>query len=207
MAAVALLQLGPSLQFKVGVWDALAARGSWGFSGQDTVLVTGELEYAYTLLDGALPGRIAVGAGYLSEGEVLGETFGAVHGYSLQVEQTVFREGDGSAEDIQTLGIFAAFYPRFPSEPVLSDAIGDTWAAGLVCTGLLPGRDKDAIGAGVVWAQLFQGGTDRETAIEVFYKAAITHRVSLQPDLQYIVTPSGLHPDAIVAGVRLQVNL
>ena len=50
--------------------------------------MTGELEYAYALLDGALPGRIAVGAGYLSEGEVLGEPFGAGHGYSLQLEQT-----------------------------------------------------------------------------------------------------------------------
>jgi len=207
MAAVALMQLGPSLQLKVGVWDALAAPGSWGFSGQDTVLVTGELEYAYALLDASLPGRIAVGALYLSEGEVLGEHFGAGHGYNFQLEQRIFREGDDSAPDIQGLEIFAAFYPRFHGEPVLADDLGSSFAVGLVYTGLLPRRDRDVLGAGVVGAELFQGGTNRETAIEIFYKAAITDRVSLQPDLQYIVTPSGLVRDALLAGGRFQVNL
>lgn len=207
MAAVALVQLNPALQLKVGVWDALANRGSWGFSSQDTVLVTGELEYAYTLLDASLPGRIAVGALYLSEGELLGEDFGAGYGYDLQLEQTIFRECDGSSEDAQGLEVFAAFYPRSYAEPVLADDIGDSFAAGLVYTGLLSRRDRDVLGAGVVWAELFQGGTNREAAIETFYKAAITDRVSLEPDLQYIVTPSGLRRDAIVAGARFQVTL
>ena len=95
----------------------------------------------------------------------------------------------------------------FPASRFWRTTIGDSFAAGLVYTGLLPRRDRDVLGAGVVWAELFQGGTNRETAIEIFYKAAITDRVSLQPDLQYIVTPSGLHRDALVAGVRFQVNL
>lgn len=207
MAAVAVVQLAPPLQFKVGVWDKLAAPGSWGFSGQDTVMVTGELEYTYALLCGRFPGRIAVGGLYFSEGEVREEPFGAGHGYNLQLEQRVFRENADSAEDIQGLEIFAAYYPRFPGEPVLEDDLGNSFAAGLVYRGLLPRRDSDALGAGLVSAELFQGGTNRETAMEIFYKAVITDRVSLQPDLQYIVTPSGLERDALVAGVRFQVNL
>ena len=207
MAAVALMQLASPLQFKVGVWSMLAAGGSWGFSGQDTVMVTGELEYAYALLDGRLPGRIAVGAIYLSEGEVLGEPFGAGHGYNLQLEQRIFRECDDRAEDIQGLEIFAAFYPRFHGEPVLADDLGSSFAAGLVYRGLLPQRDSDALGAGLVWAELFQGRTNQETAVELFYKAELTPRVSIQPDLQYIVTPSGIHRDALAAGVRFQVTL
>jgi len=207
MAAVALVQLGPSLQFKAGVWDALATGGSWGFSSQDTVLVTSELEYAYTLLDGALPGRIAVGAGYLSEGEVLAEPFGTAYGYSLQLEQKIFRECEGNAENIQGLAIFAACYPRFPSAPVPADTIGDSFAGGLTYTGLLPQRDADVLGAGVVWAKLYQGGTNLETVFEIFYKAELTPRVSIQPDLQYIVTPSGIHPDALAVGMRFQVTL
>jgi len=202
MAAVALVQLGASLQFKAGVWDALAAGGSWGFSSQDTVLVTGEIEYAYALLEGVLPGRIAVGALYLTEGEVLGEPFGAGHGYNVQLEQQVFGECADSAEDVQGLEVFVAFYPRFHGEPILADDIGDSFAAGLVYRGLLPRRDSDALGAGLVWAELFQGGTNRETAMEIFYRAAITDRVSLQPDLQYIVSPSGIYRDAVAVGLR-----
>ncbi len=160
MAAVALVRLSAPLQFKFGVWDALATGGSWGFSRRDTVLVTGELEYAYALRDGALPGGIAVGAGYLSEGEMLEKPFGAAYGYSLQWEQKIFREGDGNAEDTQGLANFAALYPRFPGAPVPGDTIGDSLVAGLAYTGLLPQRDADVVGAGAVWAELYQGGTN-----------------------------------------------
>jgi porin len=212
MAAVALVQLAPSLQCKVGVWDKLAPAGSWGFSGRDTILVTGEIEYGYALQNGRLPGRIAIGGLYFPEGALLREPFGAGHGYNVQLEQQVFREHedrgeDDSAGDVQGLAIFAAFYPRFPGEPVLAEDIGDSFAAGVVYRGLLPRRDADVLGAGLVWAELFQGGTNRETAMEAFYRAAITDHVSLQPDVQYIVTPSGIYPDALALGLRLQVNL
>lgn len=207
MAAVALVQLEESLQFKAGVWDALAPTGGWGVSGQGTVLINCELEYAYTLRDGELPGRIAVGAGYLEKGEKEGVRFGAAHGYSLQWEQWVFQEElEAEVDDPQGWAFFAAVYPRFPSDPVPEDAIGDSFAVGVVNTGLLAQRDRDVFGVGAVWAELNQGGTNQETAIELFYRAYLTERIALQPDLQYIVTPSGTHPDALVAGFRLQVN-
>ena len=79
--------------------------------------------------------------------------------------------------------------------------------AGFVYTGLLPQRDADVLGAGVAWAELFQGGTNQETVFELFYKMEITPGISIQPDLQYIVTPSGIHRDAIAVGVRFQVAL
>ena len=207
MAAVVLVQLQESLQFKAGVWDALAAGGSWGFSGQGTTLFTGELEYTYALFDGMLPGTLSGGVGYLSEGEVSGERFGVVHGYAVQLEQQIYRECDGDVDDIQGLGVFVAYYPRFQGAPIPTDTIGDDLVAGLVYTGLIPQRDRDVLGAGVVWAELFQGGTNQESVFELFYKAAITPRISFQPDLQYIVTPSGLHRDAIAVGLRFQVTL
>lgn len=207
MAAVALIQLDESLQLKAGVWDALAAGSGWGFSGQDTVLVIGELEYSYALLGGMLPGKISACAGYLSKGEVSGLRFGAVRGYSVQLEQLVYRESASTGDEIQGLAIFCGCYPRSPGSPVLEGAIGDSLAAGLVYTGLLPRRDADVLGVGVAWAELFQGGTNQETVFEFFYKAEITPRISIQPDLQYIVTPSGIHRDALAVGVRFQVTL
>ena len=63
------------------------------------------------------------------------------------------------------------------------------------------------MGAGVVWAKLYQGGTNQETAFEFFYRAEVTPRISIQPDLQYIATPSGIHRDALAVGVRFQVTL
>jgi porin len=207
MAAVVLVDLSEPLQLKVGIWDALADGASWGFSGNDTVFVAGELEYKYALLDGKFPGTMSVGAGYLTEGEVLGDPFDAVHGYSVQVEQIVYRECPCQEDNLQGLGIFAAYYPRFPGSLLLEEAIGDSFAAGLIYTGLLSGRNEDVLGTGVSWAELFKGGTNQEMVFELFYKAQIRPWMSIQPDLQYIATPSGIYRDALAVGVRFQVDL
>jgi len=207
IGAVGLVQLHPSLQWKIGIWDALADSGSWGFSGNNTLFLTSELEYKYALQDGWLPGTIDVAVGYLSDGELAGQTLDAVHGYALQWEQVLFREPGSDAEPLQGLSLFAAYYPRFFGPNRLQESIGDNAVWGLVSTGLLPHRDSDSIGIGVSWAQLFQGGTGQETAFEFYYRAQLTPRFSLQPDLQYIATPSGIHPDALVVGIRLQLEL
>jgi len=88
---------------------------------------------------------------------------------------------------------------------MLPNAIGDHFVAGVVYQGLVPNRDDDVLGAGFTWAELFRGGSNQETAVELFYKAQLTPKLSFQPDLQYISTPSGLYRDALVAGVRFQV--
>lgn len=83
-------------------------------------------------------------------------------------------------------------------------SIGSSVVAGLTYTGLVPRRDADVVGMGLANAELFQGGANEETAIEVFYKAQLSDRVSVQPDLQYIATPSGIHRDSLVAGARFE---
>jgi porin len=91
------------------------------------------------------------------------------------------------------------------SAQVTKESIGDSFVAGLVYTGLIPERDEDVLGAGSSWAELFRGGTNRETVFELYYKARIAPRLSLQPDLQYISTPSGIYRDALTVGVRFQM--
>jgi hypothetical protein len=135
MGAVLLAQLNDSLQFKAGVWDALAFGGSWGFSGNDTVFAIGELEYSYALLGGKCPGTLAVGGGFLSDGEVSGERLSAAHGYYVQLEQLIYRERTPDESNVQGLGIFAGYYPRFLGSEVLTDSIGDSVVAGIVYRG------------------------------------------------------------------------
>lgn len=207
LAVVSLMDLSPSLQFKLGIWDALAVPGTWGFSGNDTVFLVAELEYRYTLGPDQLPGTCSISGGHLTSGEFAGQPLDRSHGFAFQWEQVLFREESHELQDMQGLSMFVAYYPRFFGVDRLEEAIGDSAASGLVYTGLLPMREHDVIGVGVSWAELFQGGTNQETAIEVFYRAEITPRVRLQPDLQYIVTPSGIHPDALVLGLRFQLEL
>ena len=71
----------------------------------------------------------------------------------------------------------------------------------------MAGRDNDVVGAGVAWARLNLGGTNQETVVETFYKAQVTPLVSLQPDLQYIASPSGIYRDSLAVGLRCVVAL
>jgi porin len=206
MAAVALIQITESWQLKTGLWDAFASGGGWGFSGNDSVVAIGELECAYELADGTLPGVFAVGAVYESAGVIEGDPVSPVQEYIVQLEQLIYRESHGDDDAIQGLGAFAGYYPRFPGSQITPNSIGDSFVAGATYTGLLPSRDRDVLGTGLSWVELFEGGTNEETVVEVFYKAQITPRVRLQPDLQYVGTPSGIYRDALVAGVRFQVD-
>lgn len=204
VAAVTLVRLTPSLQFKFGVWDALAPAGGWGVSRGGTTFVIGELEYKYAFGGGALPGTMVIGAARLSDGELDGDAFSAVNGLALQIEQMMLRENRDAPDDLQGLSAFAAYYPRSTSSQPLPQAIGDHFAGGVIYRGLIPDRDADVVGAGVSWAQLSRGGTNQETIFELFYKLQITPQLSFQPDLQYIVTPSGIYRDALVVGARYQ---
>jgi porin len=207
MAGVMLINLNDTTQLKLGVWNRAADGGGWGISEDGAVLAIVELEHTYSLFDGLFPGTVSVAGGYSSNGRLSGEAFAAVHGYSVQLEQLIFREVSGGRCSAQGLGLFAAYYPRFLGEPALAGSIGDSFVAGCVYTGVLPNRDEDTIGVGVAWAELFEGGANRETAIELFYKVNVSTRLSLQPDLQYIATPSGIHRDSLAIGVRFQLSL
>jgi len=207
MAAVVMVQLDDAWRLKMGVWDAFSSGGNWGISGNASVLVIGELEYSYTLAEGTLPGLAVVGAVYESAGELSGEPISPVHEYILQLEQHLFHECPAGEDDGQGLAAFAGYYPRFPGSRITEESVGETLVAGLVYQGLLPGRDEDVVGAGVVWTELFRGGTNQETVVEWFYKMQLTPRLMIQPDLQYIASPSGIHRDALAAGLRFQLML
>lgn len=208
MAAVLLADLTPSVTLKAGIWDVLADGGGWGLSGNDVTITFGELECQYVLFDGQLPGALDVGIGYLSGGVVAPrETLSSGYGYYIQLEQLVIRENPYSQGDAQGLGGFVSYFPRFPNGAPPVRAIGDAFVAGVVYKGLVPGRDEDVVGAGFAWAELYQGGTNREAVVEAFYKADVTTWLSVQPDLQYIASPSGIHRDALAAGIRFQMAL
>lgn len=91
--------------------------------------------------------------------------------------------------------------------------------AGLVYTGLLPGRDADQLGLAV--AAAFNGDTfkrarraaglpvDRaEVNLELSYRMPITDWLTLQPDLQYIIDPGaqGELKNALVLGLRFEIG-
>lgn len=205
MGAVVLARLSDDWRLKLGIWDAFAAGGNWGFSGNDSILAIAELERTYSLRHGELPGVIAVGAVYESDGIVDGVPISEIQEYYVQCEQWLWREETSQAHTMQGLGTFLGYYPRIPGRLKSVDSVGDSFVAGVLYTGLLPSRDADVLGVGVAWTELFAGGTDEEWVWELFYRWNLTEKLALQPDLQYIASPSGVERDAFVVGTRFQV--
>ena len=144
---------------------------------------------------------------YASGGDAHGAAIPSIFSYYIQVEQLIYRESSGAGGPVQGLGAFASYSARFPSSPTPLTSVTEAYFGGVVYRGLLPQRGSDVTGIGAAVARLSQGGSKQETAIEVFYKAHLTPTMSIQPDVQYVVSPSGLYRDALVVGVRFQLAL
>jgi len=87
--------------------------------------------------------------------------------------------------------------------------------AGLVFSGFVPGRNSDSFGIAAGRASIsdalrsVSARDHAETSLELTYQARISERLSLQPDLQYIINP-GAEPgrkNALIAGMRFNIVL
>ena len=180
--------------------------------------VTAFVEAAYQLHANGkgLPGTYKMGGFYdskcvddLSGG---GRHHGNYGGYAI-ADQMVWREGaDGDAAK-QGLGVFA----RFALAPQDRSFVSFDAEAGLTYTGLLPSRDNDVAGLGVVYARVSGEARDaagqaypthQETVVEFSYQATLGDHLTLQPDFQYVFHPGAVRNgrDAVVAGLRCSVG-
>jgi porin len=147
--------------------------------------------------------------------------------------QAAFANGTGSLQGVGAdFGVYAvldqqiyseqsrivSFFTRGGYAPANSNFIDYYFDFGLNFTGFIPGRDNDvgglALGRSHVSrdysdSQIAQGNqpATAETVIEATYKMQLAPWWSIQPDVQYIVTPSGVEGshNATVLGLRTTV--
>ena len=190
-------------QFKLGAWfhsaDFAAAYGDntyWGDSGY------------YAIVDQMLyrePGKPAPVTSKDAKSVVPAD------GKSAKS----FKEPVALEPSNQGLGWFG----RISFTPQDRNFVGFYFDTGLVYTGLIPGRDDDAIGIALGFADLTDGAAQTiydegsrqvgyEAVIEGTYDAQITKWLHIQPDLQYIIRPGGAGDlgNALVLGGRVSVT-
>ncbi len=170
-----------------------------------SVLGGNDLDQLYT--------KFAIGAWRYSEkstSDALGNAIEPTHnsGLYLLAERQFYREAEHSEQGMAVFG-------RYGIADGKVNQFDSYIGAGLVYTGLIPGRDEDQLGLAVAVAnngrEYKNGGTavdDREIAWELSYRARITPWLAVQPDIQYIVDP-GTDPaldDAMVFSLRLEVE-
>ncbi|MGA3283439.1 MAG: carbohydrate porin [Verrucomicrobiota bacterium] len=225
----------------------------FGFDSNEGVLCIAEMEFRINQKRGdqGLPGTYKLG-GWYHTGHFNDLRYDN-HGISLEDDGTLSGQasdgipaphaGDGgiyfnldqmlwrkTADLDQGVGIYWRIAPWLLDD---RNSLDFYTAGGVVCKGLVPGRDQDVFGAGVSYARVsnsLRGAQsdadhiaaagsmpnnlkpgpvpDYEMGFEATYQIVLAPWWRLQPDFQYIVHPGGSTAlaDAIVVGVRTQIS-
>lgn len=174
--------------------------------GGDGFLLAAELEWSragHRLLAGAWS--------YTADFEEWGS--GAVAAPSRSDGNTgVYLRGETARGDNGNVRLFARLGIADQRYNVVDTFLG----AGVDWVGPLPGRPEDRFGVALAWAGTSDDYRDsrafadrRELALELTYRASLNERITVQPDVQYVVNP-GLEPaldDALAVGLRLEVQV
>jgi porin len=189
--------------------DQLTANGTeFAIDRRNGAFLIAEAAYYLNYETGASgwPGRYRIGAYYDSNlyKDVVHRRPGRRGNYGVYVaaEQMIYREGGpGSSEG---LTIFAAL---MQAAPEYINTVTRFTTAGLSYRGLIPGRPDDTAAFALYHAR-FNKTLPRQTdelAFELTYGISVTPWLSVQPDLQYIVSPGGKSsvPAALVVGGQI----
>jgi porin len=199
-----------------------------------------EAQFRWNHSDSAtgLPGQLKLGAWFHSADFAAAygdDVYWGDSGYYAVIDQQLYREPNraeaAAAPDGKSTKSFKEPVPVEPSnqglggftrisfDPQDRNFVGFYFETGLVYTGLISGRDNDAIGIALGYADLTNGAAQTmfdegareagyEMVIEATYDAEITRWLHVQPDIQYIVRPGGSGDlgNALVLGGRVSVT-
>ncbi len=215
----ALYNLTAKFQVAAGVFNtnqnsAAGAKGGLDFSfqqGNRGALSVVQINYLlnHAPEDTGLPGQYSFGGLYDSNRfaslrKAKASASGTYSIYGL-LQQRIYRDGDGSSQKGLTVWAETAIAPK--SNVNTMPYFG---GVGLSYQGAIPGRDNDIASAGVIYGALsrYLPRTTAETVIEANYQINLKRWLSITPDLQYIIRPSGSSAigDALVFGAQVAIS-
>jgi porin len=223
-------KLAPELLLRTGVYQDNPRLGEKDnafrpfAAGTAGVVLPLELEYAPGSAPhgAALPGHYKLGVLYdTAQVKRQGEagTVNGRYGMYLLADQMVLREGRGG----RGLSVFG----QFTANPRASAQITRWYAAGLVKTGTLKGRDADTLALGVVHAQVnprlresyavsnldadgYASLPAGESVVELSYGWQPLRWLGVRADVQYVVDPGAFSyrstRNALALGTQLKIT-
>ena len=215
----ALYNFTAKFQAAAGVFNtnqnsAAGAKGGLDFSfqqGNRGALSVVQINYLlnHAPEDAGLPGQYSFGGLYdsnrfasLSKTNASGSGTYSIYGL---FQQMIYRDGDASSQKGLTVWAETAIAPK-ANVNTMPYFVG----GGLSYQGAIPGRYNDIASAGVIYGAFsrYLPRTTAETVVEVNYQIILKRWLSITPDLQYIIRPSGSSAigDALVLGAQVVIS-
>ena len=216
--AQAIYNITPSFQVAAGVFNtnqnsAEGSKGGLDFGlqeGNRGVLSVVQLNYFFNHAsgDGGLPGQYTVGGFYDSNRFINlskpDSTKSGIYSIYGMFQQMVYRDGMAGSQKGLTVWGKAALAPKSTVS-----TMPYFFGGGLSYQGPIPGRDADMGSVAVIYGTLsrYIPRTTAETVIEVNYQITINGWLSITPDLQYVIRPSGSKAikNAFVLGTQMAI--
>ena len=181
------------------------------FSFDGGALYIGEIAYSpvLDLSEHGLPGNYKFGVIFdTSDFDVFnepGNTKSDNYGFYFFMDQMLYKE---NSTDDQGL-IFFSVFTYSPQEEI--NTFPFYYAGGLAYVGLIPNRNQDNTGFGLLIGEFSDDLPDQdfEMVIELTYKMQALKWLVVQPQMQYVVHPSGNSDidNALVLGFKFEMEL
>jgi len=217
--AQAIYYITPAFQVAAGVFNTNQSSAGGGKGGLDFALQQGnrgiltavQVNYFFNHApdDEGLPGQYSFGGFYDSNRFTnLSKPNSTKSGtYSIygMFQQMVYRDGGPGSQKGLTVWGETALAPKSSVNPMPYFVGG-----GLSYQGAIPRRDDDIASAGVIYGTFsrYIPRTTAETVIEANYQVTLTNWLSITPDIQYVIRPSGSSAigNALVLGTQLTIS-
>ena len=216
--AQAIYNIAQRFEFAAGVFNTNQNSADGGKGGLDFAFQQGnrgalsvaQINYLvnHAASDSGLPGQYSFGGYYdsnkFSSLSRPNSTESGTYSIYALFQQMVYR--DGEAGSLKGLTVWGATVLAPKSKVnIMPYFVG----GGLSYQGLFSGRDNDIVSAGVIWGTFsrYIPRTTAETVIETNYQITLTRWLSITPDIQYVIRPSGRSAikNALVLGTQMAV--
>jgi porin len=214
----AIYNITSSFQMAAGVFNTNQSSAGGAKGGLDFALQQGnrgalsvvQLNYLvnHAARDTGLPGQYSFGGYYdsnrFSSLRIPNSTESGTYSVYGMFQQMVYRDGEAGSQKGVTIWGETALAPK-SSVNTMPYFVG----GGLSYQGLIPGRDKDIASAGVIYGAFsrYIPRTTAETVIEINYQITFSRWLSITPDIQYVIRPSGSSAikNALVLGTQVAI--
>jgi len=216
--AQAIYNITSSFQMAAGVFNTNQNSAGGGKGGLDFALQQGnrgglsvvQLNYLvnHAATDTGLPGQYSFGGYYdsnrFSSLRIPNSTESGTYSVYGMFQQIVYRDGEAGSQRGLTVWGETALAPK-SSVNIMPYFVG----GGVSYQGLIPGRDNEIASAGVIYGTFsrYIPRTTAETVIEANYQITLNRWLSITPDMQYVIRPSGNSAikNAFVLGTQLAI--